>query len=114
MMESQSHQGIAVGQSSNSDCMMMFCAFNQRIYHTNNYRLDESGHTATSFNLRYNGDGNIKQVSLPTIAAITCNETEPPTIQSSQLVLPQLIEDSKKVTLELDGKQHLDHIQLEN
>eukprot|EP00957_Ditylum_brightwellii_P010908 826647-Ditylum_brightwellii.AAC.1 len=34
---------------------MMFCPFNQRVYHTNNYRLDESGHAATSFNLHYNG-----------------------------------------------------------
>eukprot|EP00957_Ditylum_brightwellii_P185579 14128954-Ditylum_brightwellii.AAC.1 len=125
MMKSQSLQGIAVG-------------------------LDESRHTATSFNLKYNGgmfiglysadkqssslpelyplgtdilscqsddvrirgsvigipieepstkspslsiqhytirlvDGNIKQVSSPTMATITCNKIKPPTIQSSQL-----------------------------
>eukprot|EP00957_Ditylum_brightwellii_P193206 14711268-Ditylum_brightwellii.AAC.1 len=46
--------------------------------------------------------------------AITHNETEPPTIQSSQLVLPQWIRDEKKVTLELNGKRHLGHLQLEN
>eukprot|EP00957_Ditylum_brightwellii_P067623 5133102-Ditylum_brightwellii.AAC.1 len=55
-MESKSLQGIAVGQNNDSDCMMMICPFNQRIYHTNNYRADNSGHTATSFNLRYDGD----------------------------------------------------------
>eukprot|EP00957_Ditylum_brightwellii_P177293 13506164-Ditylum_brightwellii.AAC.1 len=137
----------------------MFCPFNQRVHHTNNYCLDESGHTATSFNLQYNGgifiglyssdkklsssppelyplgtdvsflqpdevhilgsaisvqngeplqkscpsshlsysirlvDGNIKQVSPSTMAAITCNNKDPPTIQSSQLVLPQWIGD---------------------
>eukprot|EP00957_Ditylum_brightwellii_P002337 179521-Ditylum_brightwellii.AAC.2 len=157
----------------------MFCPFNQRIYHTNNYRLDKSGHTATSLNLKYNGgmfiglysadkhsssppevyppgtdvsfcrsdgvqirgsvigipieepstkspstsnqhyticlvDGNIEQVSPPTMAAITRNKTEPPTIQSSQLVLPQWIRDEKKVALELDGKRHFGCLQLEN
>eukprot|EP00957_Ditylum_brightwellii_P066844 5072792-Ditylum_brightwellii.AAC.1 len=35
--------------------MMMFYPFNQRVYPTNNYRLDERGHTATSFNLHYDG-----------------------------------------------------------
>eukprot|EP00957_Ditylum_brightwellii_P004549 346127-Ditylum_brightwellii.AAC.1 len=33
----------------------MYCPFNKEIYHTNNYRLDESGHTATAFNLQYDG-----------------------------------------------------------
>eukprot|EP00957_Ditylum_brightwellii_P137313 10468008-Ditylum_brightwellii.AAC.1 len=54
-MESQSLQGIAVGRSNNSGCMMMFCPFNQQVYHTNNYKLDESGHTAAAFNLQYDG-----------------------------------------------------------
>uniref|UniRef100_A0A7S4W830 Uncharacterized protein n=1 Tax=Ditylum brightwellii TaxID=49249 RepID=A0A7S4W830_9STRA len=54
-MESRSLQGIAVGRSNDSDCMMMCCPFNQKVYHTNNYKLDESGHIATSFNLCYVG-----------------------------------------------------------
>eukprot|EP00957_Ditylum_brightwellii_P043487 3296875-Ditylum_brightwellii.AAC.1 len=63
-MESQLLQGIAVGRSDNSDCIMVFCPFNQRVYHTNNYRLDESGHTATSFNLHYGGGMFISLYSL--------------------------------------------------
>eukprot|EP00957_Ditylum_brightwellii_P105573 8048583-Ditylum_brightwellii.AAC.1 len=54
-MESQSLQGIVVGRSDDLDCMMMYCPFNQKVYHTNSYKLDKSGHTATSFNLRYDG-----------------------------------------------------------
>eukprot|EP00957_Ditylum_brightwellii_P148359 11294601-Ditylum_brightwellii.AAC.1 len=150
-MESQFLQGIAVGRRDDLDCMMMFCPFNQRVYHTNIYHLDESGHTATSFNLHYDrgmfiglyssdkkssssppelytlgtevsfsrpdgmriwgsvisaligdplkkshpsshlsystrlGNGNIKQVSPSTMAAIIHNNKDPPTIQSSQL-----------------------------
>eukprot|EP00957_Ditylum_brightwellii_P178912 13627990-Ditylum_brightwellii.AAC.1 len=54
-MESQSLQGIAVRHSDNSDCMMVFCPFDQKFYHTNNYRVNESDHTSTSFNFVYDG-----------------------------------------------------------
>eukprot|EP00957_Ditylum_brightwellii_P122082 9310407-Ditylum_brightwellii.AAC.1 len=178
-MESQSLHGIAVGRSNDLDCMMMYCPFNQKVYHTNNYKLDESGHTATSFNLCYDGrmfiglyssdkcssslpelyppgtvvsflhhdgvriqgsvisvpvddpsqkstslqhtsytihlvDGTIEQVSPSTMASITHNKKDLPTLHSSQLVLPQWIGDSQKVTLELDGQRHLGRIILDN
>eukprot|EP00957_Ditylum_brightwellii_P133112 10149439-Ditylum_brightwellii.AAC.1 len=48
------------------------------------------------------------------MASITCNEKDPPTLHLSQLVLPQWIGDSKKVTLELDGKRHLGRLILDN
>eukprot|EP00957_Ditylum_brightwellii_P204368 15338892-Ditylum_brightwellii.AAC.1 len=47
------------------------------------------------------------------MAAITHNNTGLPTIQSSQLVLPQWIGDTKKVTLKLDGKWHIGFLQLD-
>eukprot|EP00957_Ditylum_brightwellii_P181640 13836670-Ditylum_brightwellii.AAC.1 len=177
-MESQSLQGIAVGRRNDSDCMLMFCPFNQRVYHTNNCRLDESGHTATAFNLQYDGgmfiglyssdkctssppelytpgtdvsflrpdgvhirgsmisvpigdpsnksptssqlsysiclvDGNIKQVSPFTMAVITRKNIDTSPIQSLQLVLPQWIGNSKKVTLDVDGKCHLGRLLLD-
>eukprot|EP00957_Ditylum_brightwellii_P199548 15211502-Ditylum_brightwellii.AAC.1 len=62
-MESQTLQGIAIGCSDSSDCMMMYCPFNKEIYNTNNYCLNESGHTATAFNLQYDGGIFIGQYS---------------------------------------------------
>eukprot|EP00957_Ditylum_brightwellii_P110245 8408714-Ditylum_brightwellii.AAC.1 len=48
------------------------------------------------------------------MAAITRNSKDPPAIQSSQLVLPRWIGDSKKVTFEIDGQRHIGHLILEN
>eukprot|EP00957_Ditylum_brightwellii_P139527 10633844-Ditylum_brightwellii.AAC.1 len=48
------------------------------------------------------------------MAAITRNSKDPPTIQSSQRVLPQWIGDLKKVTFKIDGQQHIGRLILEN
>eukprot|EP00957_Ditylum_brightwellii_P003961 301664-Ditylum_brightwellii.AAC.1 len=84
-MESQSLQGIAVGRSLDLDCMMMFCPFNQRVYHTNNYCLDESGHTATSFNLHYDGGMFIGLYSLDKKLPSSPPELYPPGTEVSFL-----------------------------
>eukprot|EP00957_Ditylum_brightwellii_P190574 14507280-Ditylum_brightwellii.AAC.1 len=51
--------------------------------------------------------GSIKQVSLATMATIIRASAQHPTLQLSQLVLPPWIDNSKKVTFEIDGKRQL-------
>eukprot|EP00957_Ditylum_brightwellii_P050067 3795324-Ditylum_brightwellii.AAC.1 len=70
-----------------------------------------SSHLSYSICLVY---GKIEQVSPSTMAAITRNNKDHPTIQSSQLVLPQWIGDSKKVTSKIDSQQHIGRLILEN
>eukprot|EP00957_Ditylum_brightwellii_P210947 15365589-Ditylum_brightwellii.AAC.1 len=109
-MKSQSLQGIAVGRSNELDCMMMYCPFNQKVYHTSNYRdgvhiwgfvisvsADDPSQKFpppqhNSYTIRFVED-TIKQVSPSTMASITPSNKDQPTLQSSQLVLPQWIGD---------------------
>mmetsp|Transcript_14188 Transcript_14188/g.20773 ORF Transcript_14188/g.20773 Transcript_14188/m.20773 type:complete len:182 (-) Transcript_14188:926-1471(-) len=84
-MESQLLQGIAVGRSNISDCMMMFCPFNQRVYHANKYRLDGSGHAATSFNLHYDGGMFIRLYSSDRKSSSSPPELYPPDTEVSFL-----------------------------
>eukprot|EP00957_Ditylum_brightwellii_P026626 2013085-Ditylum_brightwellii.AAC.1 len=52
-MEVHTMQGIAVGLSSDSDGMEFYCPHTQLVYASATYRLDEAGHTASVFNLKY-------------------------------------------------------------